>query len=59
MDIVVGMIIPLDYYSLKPVGNSEWQLVNLDIVLPKGSPGKWGFRQCKRLIEREFQNYSL
>jgi hypothetical protein len=51
----------LDYYSLKPVGNSEWQLVNLDIVLPKGSPpGKWGISSMQTLDRAgNFRNYSF
>lgn len=51
----------LDYYSLKPVGNSEWQLVNLDILLPKGSPpGKWGISSMQTLDRAgNFRNYSF
>ncbi len=51
----------LDYYSLKPVGNSEWQLVNLNILLPKGSPpGKWGISSMQTLDRAgNFRNYSF
>jgi hypothetical protein len=51
----------LDYYSLKPVSNSEWQLVNLNILLPKGSPpGKWGISSMQTLDRAgNFRNYSF
>lgn len=51
----------LDYYSLKPAGNSEWQLVNLNITLPKGSPpGKWGISSMQTLDRAgNFRNYSF
>lgn len=51
----------LNYYSLKPDGNSEWKLINLDILLPKGSPpGKWGISSMQTIDRAgNFRNYSF
>ncbi len=51
----------LNYYSLKPDGNSEWKLINLDILLPKGSPpGKWGISSMQTTDRAgNFRNYSF
>lgn len=51
----------LNYYSLKPDGNSEWNLINLDILLPKGSPpGKWGISSMQTVDRAgNFRNYSF
>lgn len=39
-----------DYHSLKPEENSDWHLVNLSVLLPKGSPpGKWGISSMSTL----------
>lgn len=39
-----------DYHSLKPDENSEWRLINLSVLLPKGSPpGKWGISSMSTL----------
>jgi len=50
-----------DYYSLVPDGNSKWKQVNLNILLPKGSPpGKWGLLSLQ-VQDRagNFRNYSF
>ena len=39
-----------DIYTGIPSNNNDWQMVNLDIVLPKGSaPGKWGLSSVRTL----------
>ena len=39
-----------DIYTGIPANNNNWQLVNLDIVLPKGSaPGKWGLSSIRTI----------
>ena len=39
-----------DIYTGVPANNNDWQLINLDIVLPKGSaPGKWGLSSVRTI----------
>jgi len=39
-----------DIYTGIPANNNNWQLINLDIVLPKGSaPGKWGLSSIRTI----------
>ena len=50
-----------NYYSLIPEGNNNWKQVNLNVLLPKGSPpGKWGLLSLQTADRAgNFRNYSF
>ena len=50
-----------DIYQGIPANNNDWQLINLDIVLPKGSaPGKWGLSSVRtRDLAGNSRDYSF
>ena len=50
-----------DIYTGVPANNNDWQIINLDIVLPKGSaPGKWGLSSVRtRDLAGNSRDYSF
>jgi len=50
-----------DFYSIIPDGNSDWKVINLNVLLPKGSPpGKWGLSSIQTQDRAgNFRNYSF